>query len=86
VDDPKPEEHPVAPGELYRFSALGLQFAATIGVFALVGWWVDGKVGTRPWLLIVGVFLGFGLGLYSMILKVPKARPRSRPPHDVEPR
>lgn len=82
MDDPKPEEPAGALSELYRFSALGLQFAATILAFAAVGWWLDRKLGTQPWLLIVGVFLGFGLGLYSMILKVPKARPPSRPPHE----
>lgn len=81
-----PQERPGARDELFRFSALGLQFAATIGVFAVAGWWADGKLHTRPWLLIVGVFLGFGLGLYSMILKVPRARPTSRPPHDAESR
>ena len=70
--------------DLARYSGLGLQFAATVGVFALAGHWLDGRAGTRPWLLIAGVFGGFALGLYSMIKKVPisggRMRPRNRPP------
>ena len=78
--------------ELYRFAGVGLQFAATIGVFALLGYWVDGLVGTGPWLLLVGVFLGFGLGLVSLIFKfqpsnAPEREPsRSQSPDNDEPR
>jgi ATP synthase protein I len=57
--------------ELYRYSGLGLSFAATIGVFAAVGYWIDTQLGSGPWLLLVGVFLGFALGLTSMLKKLP---------------
>jgi F0F1-type ATP synthase assembly protein I len=62
-----------AVGDLYRYSGLGLQFAATVGVFALLGHWVDGRLGASPWFLLAGVFLGFGLGLYSMVHKLPSS-------------
>ncbi len=54
----------------YRYAGVGLQFAATMAVFALLGWWGDGKLGSSPWLLLVGVFLGFGLGLYSIVSRL----------------
>jgi len=65
-------------GDLARYSGLGLQFAATIGVFALLGRWLDGRLGASPGCLLAGVFLGFGLGLYSMIKKLPSSS-RSKP-------
>ena len=79
--DPKREG---AAGDLYRYSGLGLQFAATGIVFAFAGRWLDGRIGTSPLGLLVGVFLGFGLGLYSMVKKLPsspkKSRDEKRPP------
>ena len=58
-------------GDLARYSGLGLQFAATVGVFALLGHWLDARLGASPAFLLAGVFLGCGLGLYSMIKKLP---------------
>ena len=29
-----------------------------------VGYWLDGRFGTRPWLLVAGAFLGMGLGFW----------------------
>ena len=71
-----------ASSELYRYSGLGLQFAATVGVFALIGGWLDRRFGASPWLLIVGVFTGFALGLYSMTRKLPSSGPRRGPGDD----
>jgi len=65
---------PASP-DLYRHAGVGLQFAAAIGVFAFAGYWADGRLGTRPWLLLVGVLVGFGLGLHSLVSKL-GARPR----------
>ena len=64
--------------DLTRYSGLGVQFAATVGLFAFVGNWLDGHWNSGPWLLITGVFLGFGLGLYSMIEKLPSSARASR--------
>ena len=69
---PEPKREGAA-GDLYRYSGLGLQFGATLGVFALAGRWLDGRIGTSTLALLVGVFLGFGLGLYSMVKKLPSS-------------
>ena len=61
----------------YRYADIGLQFAASIGVFTYAGYWADQNWGTRPWLLIVGVFLGFGLGMMSMMAKIAKLSSRA---------
>lgn len=36
-----------------------------IGIFG--GKWIDGKVGTSPLFLIIGLLLGLGTGVYAMI-------------------
>ncbi len=41
-----------------RASAMGIQFAVSIGIGAWAGSWLDGKFDTGPTLLIVGVLLG----------------------------
>lgn len=69
--------------DLFRFAGLGTQFAATLGVFGGLGWWLDTKLGSSPWLLIIGIFAGFGLGLYSMIKKLgPSASRGAHEPPD----
>jgi F0F1-type ATP synthase assembly protein I len=86
TDDPGlPRGRSSATGDLARYSGLGLAFAATLGVFALAGHWLDGRLGTSPWLLIGGVFLGFALGLRSLVHKVPPASGRSRAPRSKPP-
>jgi len=49
-----------------EFAGVGMQFAATIVAGALAGIWLDKRLGTSPWLLIVLVFGGAGLGFWSM--------------------
>ena len=67
----KEKESAGALGDLARYSGLGLQFGATVGVFAFLGHWLDRRLGRSPGCLLAGVFLGFGLGLYSMVKKLP---------------
>lgn len=45
---------------------VGLGFAASILLFFFLGRWLDERLGTEPWLLIVGVFVGLAAGFWSM--------------------
>ena len=63
--------------DLYRYSGLGLQFAASVALFALGGPWLDGRMGSSPWFLLVGVFLGFAGGLISILKKFPSSHGRA---------
>ena len=49
-----------------EFAGVGVQFAGTIVVFALAGIWLDKRFGTSPWLVLLMVFGGAGLGFWSM--------------------
>jgi len=55
---------------------VGLQFAASIVLFLFAGQWVDRKLGTAPWFLIIGVFFGAGAGFHSLYRKLMAAQAR----------
>lgn len=59
-----------AMGEGYTLLGVGITFALTLTGFALLGYWVDGRVGTIPLFTIVGTLLGAGLGGYWMYVRV----------------
>jgi F0F1-type ATP synthase assembly protein I len=44
----------------------GLEFAGGVLVLTLLGWWLDGKWGTGPWLMITGLAIGFFGGMYKL--------------------
>ena len=49
-----------------RHSSAGTQIVISGGLGALLGWWVDGKTGLTPLFLVLGIFLGFTLGIYTL--------------------
>jgi F0F1-type ATP synthase assembly protein I len=59
-----------------EFAGVGLQFAASIIVCLYGGQWLDRKLGTAPWFLMVGVFFGAGASFYSMYRKLMAAQAR----------
>lgn len=61
-DSRKPPPHL----EAGRVAGVGIQFAMVIVAFLFAGRWLDGRLGTDPWLLIAGVFIGASAGFYSL--------------------
>jgi ATP synthase protein I len=55
---------------LGKYAGIGLQFAVSIVLFLYAGQWVDRKLGSEPWGMIVGVFTGAGAAFYSMYRKL----------------
>ena len=60
-DPARGETHPAA-GESKGWAA-GIEFVGSVIVGAFIGWALDTWLGTKPWLLIVFLVLGFGAGL-----------------------
>lgn len=60
-----------------EFAGVGLQFAGAILLFLFAGRWLDARLGTEPWLLLAGVFVGAGAGFYSIYRQLVIA-PRER--------
>lgn len=72
---------PTGLAELGRYAGLGMQFAASVLLFGAAGWWLDGRVGTRPWLFVVGLLLGAVLAFVSLLRAVANDRSSPPPPH-----
>ncbi|MDB4897130.1 MAG: hypothetical protein JWN15_3392 [Firmicutes bacterium] len=48
----------------------GYTLLAAVGVFGWLGWWLDRRFGTNPWLLLGGIFLGLAVGFNSLFMKL----------------
>ena len=59
-----------------EYAGAGLQLAVTIVAFMFLGIWLDKRLGTGPWLVILGVFFGAGAGFYSIYRKLTGAQRR----------
>ena len=78
--DPSDRSRPAA-NQAGEVMGAGLQFAAAILLFLFVGRWLDERLGTEPWLLLVGVLVGAVGGfasLYRQLVIVPRDRERKR--------
>lgn len=73
------DENRQPPGSPKSLSAsdlggLGIQFAASIVAFLLLGQWLDRKLGTGQWLTLAGVFVGGAGAFYNLYRKVTAAQ------------
>ena len=50
-----------------RYSGVGLELAGATAGLALIGYWVDGRFGTRPWGIVIGAIIGLVGGLYNLV-------------------
>jgi F0F1-type ATP synthase assembly protein I len=50
-----------------RYASIGFQIALSLVVYILVGNWLDKKLGTDPWLTLVGALLGFATMMFLII-------------------
>lgn len=48
------------------YATAWVQFVAPLLAFLFLGQWLDRRYDTAPWLMMLGVLLGAGGGLYSM--------------------
>ncbi len=64
-------------------AGVGLGFAASIALFLFLGMWADSKLGTSPWLLILGAFTGGTAGFWSMYRRL-VVEPREKDRKDTD--
>jgi F0F1-type ATP synthase assembly protein I len=50
-----------------RLAGTGVELAAAVGGFAILGLWWDKHKGTSPWGLLTGTLLGLIGGLYNLV-------------------
>ncbi len=53
-----------------RFAGVGLEFAGAVVGLTLLGYWIDTKLGSEPWGLLIGVFVGIVGGTYNLLREV----------------
>lgn len=53
--------------QMYAISGVGLEFVAEVGACIFIGWWLDRTFATKPWLTLVGVGVGFTIGLIRLV-------------------
>lgn len=51
-------------------SSIGFNFASSLLVGYYGGNWLDSKLGTTPWLMVVGILLGVAAGTWGTIYLV----------------
>jgi len=54
-------------------ATLGITMAASVGIGAGIGVWLDGRWGTEPWLTVIGVLLGSAAGFLELWRTVQRA-------------
>jgi F0F1-type ATP synthase assembly protein I len=59
-----------------EFAGVGLQFAVVLLAFTGIGVWLDRRLGTSPWFLIICVFAGAGGAFSSIYAKATAAQRR----------
>ena len=83
--------------EAMRLAQVGTMLVAPMLGLGGVGYFLDGRWGTRPWLMVAGLILGMAGGFVNFIqivTSIPKddggppagAPPRDTPPRDTPPR
>jgi ATP synthase protein I len=54
-------------------SSAGLEFGIAVALGALFGHWLDGKLGTEPWMLLVFMIIGLVAGFRGVLRAVARA-------------
>ena len=54
-------------------SAAGLELGISVAIGALFGGWLDGKLGTAPWMLLVFLVIGLAAGFRGVLRAVARA-------------
>ncbi len=69
--------------ELGRYTGFGLSLGLATALFAWAGAWLDDRLHTEPLFVIVGAFVGFAGGFYSMYWRlVLRGHEAGRPPDE----
>ncbi|HEX3866591.1 MAG TPA: AtpZ/AtpI family protein [Gemmatimonadaceae bacterium] len=69
-DGPRHAKKSADPFDSAALGGMGIQFVAAILLCLFVGRWLDRRLGTTPWLMILGVFAGATAATISMYRRV----------------
>jgi ATP synthase protein I len=49
-----------------QLASVGLEMGVAVAIGYGIGWWADKKLGTKPWLMLVGVLVGVAAGFKAL--------------------
>ncbi len=54
-----------------QYAGLGLEIAVALSAPIIIGFWLDGRYDSSPWLTLAGIFLGLVLmlGIFSGLIR-----------------
>ena len=78
-DDRSAPESESTMAQLGRYSGLGLQWALSVVLFMAGGRWLDKRIGTDPYLTVLGAFVGGAAGFYAMYTALMKGQKGKAP-------
>ena len=61
-------------------SGISIQFAASVFIGYFSGDYLDGWLGTGPWLMVAGVFVGVAAGVFGIIKLLDNREPERKSP------
>jgi len=56
----------------FRWMGIGIEFCLVVGIFCVIGYFLDKLENTSPGWMILGFFVGFGVMLYLMVKRSQK--------------
>lgn len=56
----------------FRWMGVGIEFCLVVGIFCVIGYFLDKLEDTSPGWMIIGFFVGFGMMLYLMVKRSQK--------------
>jgi F0F1-type ATP synthase assembly protein I len=59
-----------------EYAGAGLQLAMTLVAFMFLGIWLDKRLGSSPWFVLICVFVGAAAGFYSIYRRLMAATKR----------
>lgn len=63
-DPDRPKE---GPSGTMRAAGVGMELAATVIGCCLAGYWIDSKLATSPWGILILAFVGISGGIYNLV-------------------
>lgn len=64
-----------------EYATAGIEFAGAILVFLFAGQWLDRRLNTSPWLVVIGAVVGAVAGWYALYWKLMRDRKRIETAH-----
>jgi len=76
-DEAQKASKPVRFFRAAQVASLGLEMGIAVAIGAGLGYLLDGKLGTRPWAMLVGVLFGVAAGFKGMFSAARRAKPHA---------